>query len=465
MIGKPIGTSASDYRAPTLPIGVVPIPTDPTPVTPSPNPDPDPEPAAPPAPVYGIENCMGDLENCANTNLPSGVATLYNVDMRNSVINGMNLCGPVVDKCVNDAVRLDGVKAYYAKNDVWIDFNSRVIQPQYYVHVMSKTGLTPNQAENTCWLLDKNVYGSAFAAVGGNNNVTTEYNQTVAAYNNQGGDKSNPMGQMVNKKGAVDAQRGHYARWDATTGECLVRVAAYNKDELITNDWFHGAMGDKKPAEKWVNAGTAFTCKKEMFEFNLMNDTSTAAMWAGIATVGGATLGAGIGAAAGSQGGERKPEVKDLESGDVTKKAVAWTAGSGAGAGAGIGAGVGLVGGGVAVAITAFVESNNIKCRIGDGLDSVQFGKSGKVKSLRDYHVEWNLRLPDTVMPQQTVTECNSWNTACGSIVNIYDCGQAAVTYKPVNSAKSTQVEYACEISGSTCVANSPVARSYGACN
>ncbi|MDR1027525.1 MAG: hypothetical protein LBL46_03860 [Rickettsiales bacterium] len=522
-----------------------------------------PAPETPAAPSYGVENCMTDLSTCVENNLPNGIAALYNTDMRNSVVNGMNLCGPVVDKCVYDTRRLDGNKAYYAKNDVWIDFNSRVIQPQYYSHVLFKTGLTPNQAENTCRLLDVNAYGASFAAVNKSGAVTTEYNQNVNAYNNQGGGKNNPMGQLVNTKGDVDAQRGHYARWDATAGECLVRVAAYNKDELITNEWF-GGIGDKKPAEQWKATGNGFKCAKETFDFNLMNNTKTAALASGIGVVGAAGVGAGIGAIAGHQAGQNEDNegayasasikftggttgtaagtaactennitmsisvdltpaeliayivpainnnaecqkiVSASKSGDDTlvltakktgpagnkisynytntasnpklstitpsgnladgEKGGNWSAGKGALVGAGIGAAVGVGVGGIATAITAFVEHNNINCRIGDNLETIGFGKNGRIKSLKEYYVEWALRLPDTVMPQQTATECNSWNTACGSINNIADCAQAVITYKPADSQISKQIETACVISGSTCVANNPVAVSNGAC-
>jgi hypothetical protein len=118
----------------------------------------------------------------------------------------------------------------------------------------------------------------------------------------------------------------------------------------------------------------------------------------------------------------------------------------------------------LATGIAAFVEKNNITCRIGDGLETVGLGKSGRVKSLKDYYVEWALNLPDTVLPQQTVIDCPSWNLACNSITNIYDCTQAAVTYLPAGNTASMMVNTACEVSGSTCVANDAVAISYGAC-
>lgn len=532
-------------------------------------------------PAYGVEQCMTDLTNCVNGTLPEGLASMYNADMRNSVVNGMNLCGTVIDKCINDTTRLDGKKAYYARNDIWIDFNSRIIQPQYYTHVMIKTGLTPNQAENTCRLLDRNTFGSSFTAVNANGGVTNEYNRNVNPYNSMGNGKANPMGQVVNAGGAVDSQRGHYARWDAASGECLVRVAAYNKNELITNEWMWGWAGDKQPAEVWKAAGSSFSCKKETFDFNLMRNTINAASIAGTTAVVATGAAAGIAAGAANKKWELNPvncgdkefrdvvkaALKDMkESGSVATNdqcintlakygiggtsqeyenakqrllsALGCSAGSdspcemilalganvakdeniekvksianssndtgkseavaflplllaqqeaakntrnetfanafennngmGAGAAAGkaalITGGITVGAGGIATAITAFVEHNNITCRIGDGLEQVGFGKSGRVKSLKEFYVEWALNLPDTVMPQQIVTECNSWNSACNSINNIYDCAQAVVTYKPNDNARSTQVEAACTVSGSTCVANNPVAISHGAC-
>jgi hypothetical protein len=593
----PYAAVAAPYRAPTLPSfsggGTVPAPDG---VPPS-NSNTSTTPAA-----YSVEGCMNDLAACVENNLPNGVAGLFNSDMRNSVVNGMNLCGGSVDKCINDAKNVAGKKAYYAKNDVWIDFNSRVIQPQYYSQVLMKTGLTPNQAENTCWLLDKNVYGSSFSAISKANNVTTEYSNGVNPYNNQGGGKDNPMGAVVNTKGAVDAQRGHYARWNATSGDCEVRVAAYNKDKLVSKSWGlvgegNGAelFGNGAPAEAWINAGGSFKCAKELFDYNLMNMTKETALWGSVGAVAAAGVGVGIGAAAGAastvdssrltlnegyceegdyralvqkalkeigkpdkvgSAGECRTAVEnykdvgtsdtkliaantsltkeevlavdvDLAENDVigkgtiisddgttlsedlnvagnsspkktgdkltigtklaagTKLATPYkvkdTSGNlvakmkelnGKGAGAGmvkgaiIGGAIGVGVAGIATAISAYVDHNNITCRVGDGLSDldVGLGKSGRVPTLQEFYVKWGLRLPDTVMPQQTVTECNSWNTACGSINNIGDCAMAVINYKPQGSERSTQVETACIVSGSTCVANSAVAVSHGAC-
>ena len=248
---------------------------------------------------YTVETCMNELQACINNGaLPNGMNDMFNEDVRNAIINGMGLCAVQVDRCMEN-VRRDCEKVYTSASAVWIDFNSRRVQPEYYNFVLRKTGLTPNQAENTCLLLDRNVYGSSFAALNANNVVTNEYQKVVGAYNSQMNNtltKDNPIGVDVNTNGMVDAQRGHYARWDAATATCLVRVAAYNKDKHITNNWLFGAIGDDQPAEVWQPAGSSFTCNKDLFGFSLMNNTKTVAV---VGVGGGAVLGASIGAMSG----------------------------------------------------------------------------------------------------------------------------------------------------------------------
>ena len=130
--------------------------------------------------------------------------------------------------------------------------------------------------------------------------VTAEYNIGTGAYNNQNGGlliKRNPQGATLNYgNSGVDGARGHYARWDAGTAECWVRVAAYNKDQQIKNSWLFGAVGNDQPAEVWRRAGDTFTCNRELFGFSLMNQTNTAAV---VGIGGGAVVGAGVGAIAG----------------------------------------------------------------------------------------------------------------------------------------------------------------------
>ena len=280
-----------------------------TPVNP-PHPDPEPEKECLDGGVknsqYTITMCMNDILQCVNTGaLQGGLTDLYNEDVRNSILNGMKLCQVHVDKCISE-VRVDCRNVYNVSNDVWLDFNSRIVQPEYYNFVLRKTGLTPNQAENTCLLLDRNTYGTSFAAVSDTNAVNTEYSNKVGAYNaaNNGVlSKDNPQGVAVNTVG-YDGNRGHYARWDAAKAECLLRVAAYNKDKLITNSWLFGAVGNDKPAEVWEKAGSTFTCNKELFDFSsLLNDTKTAAV---IGVGGGALLGGAIGAGAGAAAYNKK---------------------------------------------------------------------------------------------------------------------------------------------------------------
>lgn len=600
--------------------------------------------------AYTVDMCMDDVLRCVNNGaLPNGVNNLFNEEVRHAVENGMGLCISQVEHCIRE-VRRDCVYVYRSAADVWIDFNSRKVQPEYYNFVLRKTGLTPNQAENTCRLLDKNTYGSSFSAVANDGKTTAEYNKTVGAYNGQQGNmliKSNPQGVEVNDGNTgVDGSRGHYARWDAETATCLIRVAAYNKDKHISNSWLFGAAGDDKPAEVWMATGETFSCNKDLFGFSLMNDTSTVAV---VGIGGGTVLGAGIGAIAGhgkrefdcsrdkhrellmqelkderavgilneylseqitlsektvstesceeimelfdkyyqyetaiagckgaeydyvssltvrvtfdstnseadgvkkaakvcydagyttetgcigylteqcvAQGSKEKckawldangvksytvsetePTLKDgqdcilqalnLEKQKEDSKIYCSQSGACITAGnvkdelrrlntvfskdltnlivngeksnmaksIGIGAAVGAGTGGLATAITAFVERNNINCRVGDGLEQVAFNKSHSIGSLKDFYVKWNLRVPDVIAPTALVNDCQSWRNACAAFTDLEQCADAQFNYKPVGAATTTLVRSACKVSGSACIENYPVARSYGAC-
>lgn len=552
---------------------------------PKPDPKPEPQPECPDGGVrdseYTAVNCMNDVLLCINNGaLPGGLNDLFNEDMRNDIQNGMDLCSSQVSYCMQ-TVRRDCKPVYRAIADVWVDFNSRKVQPEYYNFVLRKTGLTPNQAENTCRLLDKNTYGPSFAAVSNSGKTTAEYDNNVGAYNKQMGNvliKSNPVGAKVNDGNpGVDGVRGHYARWDATTATCYVRVAAYNKDKQIKNSWLFGALGNDKMAEVWRATGDTFKCNKDLFGFSLMNDTSTAAV---VGVGGGTLLGAGIGAIAGhgkrafdcDNGSALKElnkelnnnisakailgkyvdvsgteltkaqcnaiqdlyadyangyfcptyyrctiaqdssadqlsqddinalcvdarnakeceeaiellnyvegasclEVVDNENVDCQKKEELGLAFAGldilkgeksnmlgsVATGAAIGAGTG----GVATAITAFVEKNNINCRVGDGLNTVAFGKSHAIDTLKDFYVKWNLRLPDTVSPTATAVDCKSWKLSCAQYTDLDQCKVAALNYKPNVDGTITLVRSACVPSGSVCIENAPVAKSYGAC-
>lgn len=602
---------------------------------------------------YTVDTCMNDIQRCINDGaLPKGMNSLFDQEVRHAVVNGMGLCYTQVERCI-DEVRRNCKNVYRSMADVWIDFNSRKIQPEYYNFVLRKTGLTPNQAENTCRLLDKNTYGPSFSAVANEGATTAEYNNTVGAYNRQNDNslvKANPQGVQVNDgNDGVDGARGHYARWDAENGTCLIRVAAYNKDKHISNSWLFGAVGDDTPAEVWKAAGETFTCDKDLFGFSLMNQTKTAAV---VGVGGGTVLGASIGAMAGhgkreldcSNENQRKLMMDYLKAGrlvgvlseyltapvDIQKKALDKTAceeivklfdkyhqyettiaecgapiyktetpvtvtieggyedgeyasvddavkatitpcarlnkslcekhlaglcknassqeeceakiedllnsgdvlvevkwgktklkpgqdctfqplrigtegvlcQSGNGTGecrtveqikkelnglsqifddkmsdlilngeksnraktTAIGGAVGAGTGGLATAITAFVERNNITCRVGDGLNQVGFKKSHSIDSLRNFYVKWNLNLPDVIIPTATAKDCQTWVNACSKFTDLEHCAAAQLNYKPDGTMATTLVSSACSVSGSTCVENYPVARSYGAC-
>ncbi|MBQ5700283.1 MAG: hypothetical protein IIV74_03245 [Alphaproteobacteria bacterium] len=572
---------------------------------------------------YTVEMCMNDVLRCINNGaLPNGLNDMFNEELRHAIVNGMGLCAVHVEKCVTE-VRRDCENVYRSAADVWIDFNSRKVQPEYYSFVLRKTGLTPNQAENTCRLLDKNTYGSSFTAVDNAGRTTEEYNQKIGAYNSQRENtliKKNPQGVKVNDGNpGVDGARGHYARWDAATATCLIRVAAYNKDKHISNSWLFGAVGDDTPAEVWKAAGESFSCNKDLFGFSLLNDTRTVA----VVGVGGGTLvGAGVGAIAGhgarsfdcSRDNHREMLMGHLKNGrvvgilneyiiedvDIKQNVLSKDAcdeivelfdkyyqyetaikecrksgvteivnltvtieetvtEEGAGAGTGnansnmdqeaasvlaasvasqaqnaiagkldnclfdtfnldkmdpdksiyvaafgktmnaaqvarelqrldsvfgedfsdlmingeksnigksvaIGAAVGAGTGGLATAITAFVERNNISCHVGDGLEQVAFGKSHTIDTLKDFYVKWNLRVPDVVAPTATISDCKSWKNTCATFADLEQCENAQFNYKPAGASTTTLIRSVCAVSGSACIENYPVAKSYGAC-
>ena len=639
---------------PTLPINSVgnistDVPTGGTNVVPEPPVEPECPDGGVKNSAYTVDMCMDDVLRCINNGaLPNGLNNLFNEEVRHAVENGMGLCISQIEKCVTD-VRRDCANVYRSAADVWIDFNSRKVQPEYYNFVLRKTGLTPNQAENTCRLLDKNTYGASFAAVADDGKTTAEYNKIVGAYNSQQENtlrKTNPQGVKVNDGNpGVDGSRGHYARWDAETATCLIRVAAYNKDKHISNSWLFGAAGNDKPAEVWKAAGDTFSCNKDLFGFSLMNDTSTVAV---VGIGGGTVLGAGIGAIAGhgkrefncNLGKHRELLMDELKDGravgilneyiekdvDISKKSMeeetcdeivelfdkyyqyetaiaeckdaeylysssitvnmtfdetkgeeaavrntaSWCLEGGhttvsacknflnrecVNAGSveacealllrkgvvftsvsqgaktlvdgqdctlkalnldkangegiycskggicitasnvetelkrlnsvfgkditnlmingeksnmaksvGIGAAVGAGTGGLATAITAFVERNNISCRVGDGLEQVAFNKSYSIDTLKDFYVKWNLRVPDVVAPTATITDCQSWKNTCATFADLEQCADAKFNYKPAGASTTTLVSSVCTVSGSACIENYPVAHFYHAC-
>ena len=628
-IGNPAVTTINQPAETNVPHNtVVPTPTPKPDINPDPKPDdkPDTKPDDKPKPecpdggvkdsTYTISMCMNDLLQCINTGaLQGGLNDLFNEEVRNAIMGGMKICQPQIDKCVTE-VRVNCRNVYIESNDVWLDFNSRIIQPEYYNFVLRKTGLTPNQAENTCLLLDRNTYGASFAAVSDTNAVNNEYSNKVGAYNGANGgslSKKNPQGVDVNTEG-YDGNRGHYARWDASNAECLIRVAAYNKDKLITNSWLFGAVGDDRPAEVWEKAGSTFTCNKNLFDFSsLLNKTKTAAV---VGVGGGTVVGASVGAAAGAAAYKRKsdfcenqsnrnklanyiknikhtdriienyvgdidfdyldeddcdaildlysqaqmyrhaldycearltPEIRQKVIGEIeingelicnlddrrlTNKKSSWsneiteqvteyvnhcafkaldrglvmggeasplcdgtqdciksdviskdlaqlesilkkmesevgiklntTKGKQIGKGLGIGAATGAGVGGIITGITALVEKNNITCKVGDGLNTVSFGKAHTIDSLKDFYVKWNLRLPDAITPTSAVIDWASWEQACSQFNSkLMDCPNVQINLKD-EKGKYTFIQSACKVSGNICIVNDAVATSHG---
>lgn len=626
-------------NTPNTPQPDTPVPDNPQPDVPGPTPD-VPAGLCPDGgvrdSVYTVAMCMDDVHKCIiSGGVANGMNDMFNEDLRNAIVNGMGVCAVQVDKCVA-TVRKNCSNVYRSAEDVWIDFNARKVQPEYYNFVLRKTGLTPNQAENTCLLLDRNTYGNSFAAVDNSGKVTAEYNKKVGAYNSQNGgslSKKSPQGVKPNiGNSGVDGQRGHYARWDATNATCLVRVAAYNKDKHITNSWLFGAVGDDKPAEVWKATGETFSCNKDLFGFSLMTNTKTVAT---VGVAGGTLVGAGVGAIAGHgkrdfdctnekhrkmltealidnrtvgivneyilsdiatnekvmgesscddvmglfdkyyqfetaaaecagaklqensyfesmlvctnytmkddcyaavartepafshcigkglveqqcvellytlyENGQLQVDETDL-SGECVLRSMnlakqerngavynQWINGdyvlatditrelerldnvftdsvvdllvngekSNMGKSIAIGAATGAAVGGLSTAITAFVERNNISCHVGDGLEVVGFNKSHSIGSLKDFYVKWNLRLPDTIAPTAMITDCQSWKDTCATFTDLNDCKRAQFNYKPADAKTTTLIRAVCAPSGSICVENYPVAKSYGAC-
>ena len=129
-----------------------------------------------------------------------------------------------------------------------------------------------------------------------------------------------------------------------------------------------------------------------------------------------------------------------------------------------VGAGIGLGTGGVATAITAFVERNNVSCRVGDGLNTVGFGKAFTIDTLKDFYVKWNLHITDTITPTAKVTSCQDWINTCGMYTSPSDCNAVEINYQKAGRNTVQHVLSACVMSGSVCIENRPVAVSYGAC-
>ena len=132
------------------------------------------------------------------------------------------------------------------------------------------------------------------------------------------------------------------------------------------------------------------------------------------------------------------------------------------GKGVAIGAATGAAAGGIATAITAWVERSNITCKVGDGLDSVSFGKAHTIGSLKDFYVKWNLRLPDAITPTSAVIDRASWQQACTQFNNkLMDCPKVQINLKDAKG-KYTLLQSACRISGNICTTNDALMKSNG---
>jgi hypothetical protein len=145
----------------------------------------------------------------------------------------------------------------------------------------------------------------------------------------------------------------------------------------------------------------------------------------------------------------------------------------GAGAGAAIGGAVGAVtGAGLSGAITYFVESNSIMCRIGDNTAQVAYEKSYKIPSLKEYYTLWDLKLVDSTSSNPLpIMNYSEWKTACGSIeinVDKSACEEAKVNYKRAGLTQGMQIYNACTWKGDnksgTCGVNMTTCLSYGVC-
>ena len=149
--GNMVTNTPSDNQ-PSNPPVVPPTPDDPEPDTPTPD-EPQPDEPTPECPdggvknsTYTVENCMDDVLRCVNSGaLPGGLNDMFNEDLRNAIMNGMGICSVQVDKCVQ-TVRKDCRNVYRASTDVWIDFNARRVQPEYYRPVKLKKKKTGKEA-------------------------------------------------------------------------------------------------------------------------------------------------------------------------------------------------------------------------------------------------------------------------------------------------------------------------------
>ena len=127
------------------------------------------------------------------------------------------------------------------------------------------------------------------------------------------------------------------------------------------------------------------------------------------------------------------------------------TTGGGAVTGAAIAAGAG----GIVTGIQAFVEGRNIRCNIGNNLETVRFGESGQVPSLREVHTMWALNLPDNPIQASTITTCSAWRSVCAAIMDTDDCADARIVAHNENG-HIREIVNACRWTNGTCIENVP---------
>ena len=97
-------------------------------------------------------------------------------------------------------------------------------------------------------------------------------------------------------------------------------------------------------------------------------------------------------------------------------------------------------------------------------MDQVGFTKSYSIDTLRDFYVKWNLQLPDVIAPTALVNDCQSWKNTCATYNDMNHCRAAQFNYKPAGAKTTTLIHSACAVSGSVCIENYPVTKSYGVC-
>ena len=122
------------------------------------------------------------------------------------------------------------------------------------------------------------------------------------------------------------------------------------------------------------------------------------------------------------------------------------------------GAGIGAAAGGVATGITAIIESNNIRCVVGNDLASVSLNKSYTIDSLKDFYVRRGFSFPDTLIPTTVVVDKASWAVACSEYAGSpEDCPDAQVVLRGNDGRE--MVPTACEAQGAMCLVNEDIAQ------